>query len=61
VFLEPVVGEGPIKVFLECECGMTAHSDVQATIDRRALGVEIKYAKLPPPEFVVTKGHVKRR
>ncbi len=59
VFLE-VEPKGEVaRVVLDCECGL-ATAEVQATINKKSLEVDLKYAKVTPPQVIAAKARKKR-
>jgi len=59
VFLDPEPAKKEAKVVLDCECGF-AHAEVLATIDKKDLKVDLKYAKVTPPEVLAAKQRLRR-
>lgn len=47
------------RVVLDCECGL-ATAEVQATINKKSLEVDLKYAKVTPPQVMAAKARKKR-
>lgn len=59
VFLEPEPKGDTVRVVLDCECGI-ANAEVMAIIDKKTLEVDLKYAKVLPPEVIAAKARKKR-
>jgi hypothetical protein len=55
-FLDPEPSAAPVKVLLDCECGI-GNAEVQANIDKKSLAVDLKYSKGVPVEVIASKGH----
>ncbi len=59
VLLDPEPNKKEAKVVLDCECGL-ATAEVLATIEKKDLKVELKPAKVTPPEVLAAKARIRR-